>query len=109
MAGEARKSAETTQFPGTPGIILQGLTVPSGGMGFFRTRIINFVFQAQQLTDPREKKMVTGLLSFLLPLLLIPCTRCHSPAADTAPLKSGISMGAEMDSCAWELLTAVWF
>lgn len=35
--------------------------------------------------------MVTELLSFLLPLLLMPHTRSHSPAADTAPLKSGIS------------------
>lgn len=35
--------------------------------------------------------MVTGLLSSLLPLLLIPGTRSHSPAADPAPLKSWIS------------------
>lgn len=39
-----------------------------------------------------RRKNSTWLLSFLLPLLLISCTRSHSPAATATPLKSGISV-----------------
>lgn len=52
--------------------------VTSRQMGSFRGRIINFVFQTQLVTD-LGKTIVTALLSFLPPLLLIPCTRSHSP------------------------------
>lgn len=69
MAGEARKSAETIQFPTDTRIILQGALWRDG---FFRTRIIYVVFQTQQVTDLGEKTVHDYYLS---------CSPCCSSLA----------------------------
>lgn len=113
MAGGVRKAAVTTLLPRAPASILWGLHGAVQSDGFFRTRIVNSVFQTEPVTDLGKQMIQNDSLSCspscsslsLGPILQTTCSHASSWYSSTT--EWDLFQGTEVGSYAWELPTAI--